>query len=356
MTQNPQVTTPAHTDLTTPRRGVSRGPVSTQSRTTLTEQQRSVALTWVGRGFSVVPCSKTDKAALVRGFGREALPEELAQFGDPETVRSWWSGRYRRDHVGLLTGRGADGRGLVVVDCDMPKADAEPLTGRWAGCHGGTDVLELLAGEAGASWPDTYTVVTPSGGLHLYYRQPENGPIIGCATGAGGNVQRPQPPHLGPMVDVRGIGGYVIAAGSYSRAQGRPYERVSAPDMLPQPLPGWLLELLRPAAPPAAPPRPPAPVRALPTSSRTDRYAAATLQQLADQVAAARDGERWSSLSGAALRLAELAHTAPQVLAYDVVLETLTAAAAASGMSGGYRRAERAVRTAWERKAIGGAA
>ncbi|WP_411041969.1 hypothetical protein [Streptomyces collinus] len=86
----------------------------------------------MGRGFPVVPCSRTDKGAMVPGFGRDA-PAELAQFSDPEQVRAWWSGRFKRAHVGLLTGRGTDdGRSLVVVDLDMPKGDARPLEGRWS--------------------------------------------------------------------------------------------------------------------------------------------------------------------------------------------------------------------------------
>jgi hypothetical protein len=317
----------------------------------LTEAQRAVALTWVARGFPVVPCSKTDKGALVRGFGREASPEELAQFSDPETVRAWWSGRYRRDHVGLLTGRGADGRGLVVIDCDMPKEGAEPLGGRWSGCCGGTDVLELLAREAGAEWPDTYTVMTPSGGLHLYFRQPEDGPLIGCATGAGSDLERPRPPHLGPLVDVRGLGGYVIAAGSYSQAQGRPYERVSAPDVLPQPLPGWLLELLRPATAPAAPAPRPAAVRLLPTASRADRYAAAALTGAAEDVAGAQQGERNRRLFAAARRLGELHETAPAVLDATTVREQLLGAALASGQS--EREALRTIHSGWKRGLAG---
>jgi hypothetical protein len=308
----------------------------------VTEQQRAVALTWVARGLPVVPCSRTDKGALVPGFGKDASDRELSKFSDPETVRAWWSGRYRRDHVGLLTGRGRDGRGLVVIDLDMPKPGAEPPAGRWTGCVGGTDVLELLAREAGADWPDTYTVLTPSGGMHLYFLQPTDGPLIGCATG-----DKPTPPHLGPLVDVRGIGGYVIAAGSYSAAQGRMYERVSPPDMLPQPLPGWLLERLRPAAAPAAPAPRPAAVRALSTASRADRYAAAALNGAAEDVASAPEGERNRRLFAAARRLGELQETAPVVLDETTVREQLLAAALRSGQS--EREALRTIRSGWER-------
>jgi hypothetical protein len=319
----------------------------------VTETQRSVALTWVSRGFPVVPCSRTDKGALVPGFGRDATLEQLAPFSDPEQVRAWWSGKFKRAHVGILTGRSTTGgRGLVVVDCDTPKADTPLPTGRWTGCSHGLDVLELLAREAGEPWPETYTVHTPAAGrpvpgVHLYFQQPEDGPLIGCATGEG-----PTAPHIGPMVDVRGIGGYIIAAGSYSAAQGRPYQRVSAPDVRPQPLPGWLLELLRPtaraAAPPAAPPRP-APVRLLPTASREERAAAGALKHSVQRVQDAREGERNRELYSAARWLGELHHTAPTVLAETTVREQLLAATLAAGLRGGEREALRTIRSGWER-------
>lgn len=347
--QNPQVSASSANEPPTPRGGATGEPVSTRPPVDVTNHQRSVALTWVARGLPVVPCSRTDKGALVPGFGRDASPEQLAPFADVEQVRAWWSGRFKRAHVGLLTGRSTTGgRGLVVVDLDMPKGDAQPLEGRWSGCVGGTDVLELLAREAGADWPETYADLTPSGGMHLHFQQPAEGPLIGCATGEG-----PTAPHIGPMVDVRGVGGYVIAPGSYSTAQGRMYERVSPPGLLPQPLPGWLLELLRPSAPAAAPARPPAPVRVLPTDSRADRYAAAALRGEVEKVAAAGGGQYWSTISAAALRLAELHETAPGVLTERAVTDALVSAATSAGME--ERAAVRAVRTAWARKAGHGA-
>ncbi|MYV42908.1 hypothetical protein GT030_29595 [Streptomyces sp. SID1328] len=308
-------------------------------------------MTWLARGVPVIPCSRTDKGALVPGFGRDASAEQLAKFSDPEQVWAWWSGRFKRAHVGLLTGRGADGRGLVVIDLDAPKPDMPPLEGRWAGCMHGYDVLERLAREAGAELPETYTTESPSvgkpvPGAHLYFQQPEDGPLIGCATGEG-----PTAPHLGPLVDVRGVGGYIIAAGSYSTAQGRPYQRVSAPDVLPQELPEWLLELLRPAAPPAAPPRPPAPVRVLPTADRAERYAGAALEGAAEDVAQAAEGERNRRLFAAARRLGELHATAPAVLTETTVREQLLAAALRSGQS--EREALRTIRSGWERGLVG---
>lgn len=342
--QNPQASAPSAKEPPTPRGGATGETTPTRPPVDVTNHQRSVALTWVARGLPVVPCSRTDKGALVPGFGRDASPEQLAPFSDVEQVRAWWSGRFKRAHVGLLTGRGPDGRGLVVVDLDMPKGDARPLEGRWSGCNGGTDVLELLAREAGADWPETYSVLTPSGGMHLYFQQPADGPLIGCATGEG-----PTAPHIGPMVDVRGVGGYVIAAGSYSNAQGRVYERVSAPDMRPQPLPGWLLELLRPAAS-AAPSRPPLPTCLYAPgqrATREERAAAGALEHSVIRVENASEGERNRTLFSVARWLGELHESAPHVLDETTVREQLLAAALRSGQR--EREALKTIRSGWER-------
>jgi hypothetical protein len=316
----------------------------------VTKHQLAVALTWVARGIPVVPCSRTDKGALVPGFGKDVPADEIGgKFGNPETVTSWWSGRFKRAHVGLLGGRGPAG-GLVVIDLDMLKMDATPPEGRWAGCQGGTDVLEILARKAGADWPETYTVLTPSGGMHMYFRQPE-GALIGCATGDG-----PTAPHLGPLVDVRGVGGYVIAAGSYSAAQGATYERITPAALGPQPLPEWLLELLRPDAPPASPPRPLAPVRALaPGSSRADLYADKALAGETAGVASAAEGTRNGRLFAGARRLGELHATAPVVLEETKVREQLLGAALAAGLRGGEREALRTIQSGWERGVRDGA-
>ena len=343
MYENAQVSVADLTEPPTPRPGTVHAGDAVRHPVDIGSHQLGVALTWVRRGCPVIPCSKTDKGALVPGFGKDRSSEDMAHFADPQQVESWWTGRYRRAHVGLLTGRGDRG-GLVVVDLDMSKT-GQPLTdGRWAGCMHGTDILERLMADAGAEWPETYSVLTPSGGMHLYFEQPQDGgPLIGCATGDGKRA-----PHIGPMVDVRGIGGYVIAAGSYSAAQGRPYTWVTTSPAQPQPLPGWLLALLRPAEPPEQT-RPPAPVvRALPSGDRAERYAAAALRGQAQTVAAATEGGRWRTLTAATLRLAELADTAPHVLTAAVVEEALLDASAACGMP--TLEAARAIRSAWNNR------
>jgi hypothetical protein len=350
MTRNPQVSEPPST-LTAQEPSTSRA-TSVYARTVgdtpptvapdFAQHQLHVAMTWHRRGHPVIPCGR-DKRPLVPRFGQDATPEELAKFYDENKIREWWTGKFRRAHVGILTRR------LVVVDLDMRKPDTE-ITGRFADAQGGTDVLEALMHDAGAEWPATYTVLTPSGGMHLYFEMPGGEPI-GCATGDGTT-----PPHIGPLVDVRGVGGLVIAAGSHSLAQGRPYTRVSPAGLQPQPLPGWLLEILRPANRPAPPPRP-TPARLVLTagSSRADRYAVKALDGQADAVRSAGEGDRWRVLTAATLRLAELSHTAPGVLTESAVREQLLAATSLPD-----REAERAFRSAWAKGTghgtLGGAA
>ena len=75
------------------------------------------------------------------------------------------------------------------------------------GVRDGRDVLAQLAEWAGKPWPSTYMVATANGGWHLYFTAPEGSGIRNSAS------------LLGPQVDVRAAGGYVVAAGLGSGRQ-----------------------------------------------------------------------------------------------------------------------------------------
>ncbi|MDI1466450.1 bifunctional DNA primase/polymerase, partial [Catellatospora sp. KI3] len=107
-------------------------------------------------------------------------------------------------NIGLACGPS----GLAVVDLDVLKPGRE-LHDPWADYTHGADVLDTLMDQAGAVMARTRTVTTPSGGLHLYYRHP-SGPQLRNTAG-----------RLGPLVDSRAHGGYVVAAGSV--IDGVPY-------------------------------------------------------------------------------------------------------------------------------------
>jgi hypothetical protein len=93
--------------------------------------------------------------------------------------------------VGLGLATGSRSGGVVVIDVDT-KA-------------GGFETLEALEARIGPL-PRTLYVESPSGGGHLYFRHP-------------GKFQT-QAGKLGPGVDVRGEGGYVVTPGSPHRKGG----------------------------------------------------------------------------------------------------------------------------------------
>jgi hypothetical protein len=82
---------------------------------------------------------------------------------DPAPITAWWTAR--PFNVGIETGRS----GLLVVDLDPARGHTAP--DEWAGATGGREILERLANAAAEAVPEqTYTVTTPSGGTHLYFR------------------------------------------------------------------------------------------------------------------------------------------------------------------------------------------
>lgn len=106
---------------------------------------------------------------------------------------------------------------------------------------GGIVVLDLDAkpGRDGLAWardkpiPATFTVRTPSGGLHFYFAAPVD-PVQNSSD------------KIAPGVDVRGEGGFVVGPGS-RRADGGLYS--VALDVPLAPLPAWLRELAGAAKP-----------------------------------------------------------------------------------------------------------
>jgi hypothetical protein len=199
---------------------------------------RAAAMTAAWRGWAVFPCRPGDKRPAVPDWERRAC-------SDPDRVGRYWPSDHH--NIGLACGPSR----LVVVDLDTHG----PLPDDWRlpGVHHGRDVLALLAEWAGQPWPVTYMVKTPTGGLHLYYTAP------------GGTEIRNSAGKIGPLVDVRGAGGYVLAAGSVldERAYpgnpecrelvtgGRGYEL--ADDSDPEPLPAWLAALAEDTEPAVRP-------------------------------------------------------------------------------------------------------
>ncbi len=124
-------------------------------------------------------------------------------------IDQWWE-RWPDANPAIDTGRS----GLVVIDSDT------------------VDGFANLCRELGHAVPDTFTVRT-SNGFHYYFRAPDDQRI-----GNSGALKS-----RGFPVDVRGAGGYVVGPGAV-HASGQVYTTTNT--NRPQPLPNWLVELLRP--------------------------------------------------------------------------------------------------------------
>jgi Bifunctional DNA primase/polymerase, N-terminal/AAA domain len=139
------------------------------------------ALRYADNGWRVFPLVANGKTpATEHGFKDASTAESR--------IREWF-GNGRPCNLGIATGAG-----LLVIDVDVK-----------GGVDGYASLvrLETELGPLG----DTRTAVTPSGGRHLYYATTEDVP-----SSAG---------TLGPGLDVRGAGGYVVAPPS--TINGTPY-------------------------------------------------------------------------------------------------------------------------------------
>ena len=159
------------------------------------------ALKYAAHGWLVFPCQSHGKAPRTRNGLHDATR-------DRELIERWW----RADcNANVAVRTGAASR-LVVLDVDGDD---------------GTEALRALE-RAHEPLPRTASVITPRGGSHFYFGHP-------------GVEVRNSASQLGPGLDVRADGGYVLAPPSIGPNERR-YEvdeRAALADM-----PRWLLERL----------------------------------------------------------------------------------------------------------------
>ncbi|WP_037834161.1 bifunctional DNA primase/polymerase, partial [Streptomyces albus] len=191
------------------------------------------------------------------------------------------------------------------VDLDVPKDKSEKDT------PDGVDSFTALCERAGQPVPATWTVRTASGGRHLYYTAP-SGVRLGNTCG-----------RLGPHIDTRAWGGYVVAPGSTTH--DGTYD-VLDPECPVAPLPGWLLALLQPAP---APVRPVGPLR-LPEVSGS-QAARVALEAECAAVAAAPEKQRNNTLNRSAFKVGRF--VAWGDLPRHVAEEAFQAAGEAAGLT-----------------------
>ncbi|MFG3195458.1 bifunctional DNA primase/polymerase [Streptomyces sp. NPDC048208] len=183
------------------------------------------ALTSAERGWPVIPLHPRAKRpaghperacpGTGRCTGGHRKPEQRATT-NTELIHATWA--MRPYNVGIATGPA----GLLVVDLDVCKPEERE------GAPDGATSLAALCERAGHTVPTTYRVRTARGGHHLYFTAP-TGMRLKCSAGK-----------LGPHIDTRAWGGYVVAPGS-TTADGA-YEVMDEAPVAP--LPGWLAMLL----------------------------------------------------------------------------------------------------------------
>jgi putative DNA primase/helicase len=116
--------------------------------------QKTIALAWLNAGWEVFPCFETDTWAAEKLHTRKS-PDTRRGFYDAtnkkDVVEAYWDA-----HSGRLVGIRIPAS-VNVLDIDL-KTDPPK------------DGFEALA-EAGLDYPSTFSVKTPSGGMHFYYKK-----------------------------------------------------------------------------------------------------------------------------------------------------------------------------------------
>jgi hypothetical protein len=220
------------------------------------------ALSYAARGMTVFPLGERSKIPATAHGCKDAST-------DTERILAWWKEKPNAN-IGVATGELSD---LAVLDVDGLE---------------GERALADLSLEVGELFPDTWCVGTGRG-VHFWFRY-DGAP----ATNSAGK--------LGPGLDVRSNGGYVVAPPS-RHPDGTTYCFVGDRHRKRHPWPSWLAPAENEA------------VRAtesLATVSprvivRGDRYAAAALRSEADKVRIASVGTRNDTLNAAAFAVARFA-------------------------------------------------
>ncbi|MFD9832166.1 bifunctional DNA primase/polymerase [[Kitasatospora] papulosa] len=261
------------------------------------------ALSAAERGLPVFPLSASKLPALRSPHRDETPPVHcrgacgLPGHGvhdattDPATVRALFAAAPRATGYGIACGR--QPHRLIGIDLDIDTT------------HGNDSVAALrqLALQHLFTIPPTVTVLTPSGGRHLWLTGP---PGVSVPNSAG---------RLAPGIDVRGAGGYLVGPGSVT-AHGRYRLAPGTAHLAPAPCPRPLLRLLTP---------PPRPRRSSTVPASSERQARQG-EGLVQFVRAAHEGQRNTRLFWAACRAYEHGFG-------DDLAPALTEAAVATGLT-----------------------
>ncbi|KIF75424.1 DNA primase [Streptomyces sp. 150FB] len=219
------------------------------------------ALLAAERGLPVFPLSPTKLPALRSPHHDEPEPSlcrgecGLPGHGvhdattDPGAVRALFAAAPWATGYGIACGRAP--HHLIGIDLDItPTADASgtypPPFGARPGSRPDSPLdsppasvvaLQQIALQHLFTLPETVTVLTPSGGRHIWLKGPPN---VVVPNSAG---------RLAPGIDVRGSGGYLVGPGSVT-ARGAYRLVPGTAELSPAPCPRALLRLITPPARP----------------------------------------------------------------------------------------------------------
>jgi hypothetical protein len=210
-------------------------------------------------GLPVFPCDAQKRPMTQHGF-RDATR-------DPETIRRSFRNAAM---IGIPTGEAS---GFFVLDLD---------------CKNGAQGLEWLAAHE-ARLPQTRRHRTRSGGVHLLFAMPAGRAIRNSAS------------KVGPGVDVRGSGGYIIAPPSDG------YDVVDACTIAEAP--AWLLDLIDPPAAPRVQSAAASNIRDLAAPRQSGdgtRYGLQALDNECQAILSAADGAKHDTLNRAAFSIGGL--------------------------------------------------
>ncbi|MFI2352700.1 bifunctional DNA primase/polymerase [Streptomyces sp. NPDC019443] len=256
------------------------------------------ALSAAERGLPVIPLSPTKLPALrsphrgdpepVLCRGECGLPGHGVHDAttDPAGIRALFAAAPWATGYGIACGRPP--HHLIGIDLDT-KSSTDSVA-----------ALQHLALRHLFTIPETVTVLTPSGGRHLWLTGPPDVVVPNSAS------------RLAAGIDVRGAGGYLVGPGSVS-AHGAYRLAPGTAELSPAPCPRALLRLITPPA------RPHHPTHAAP--SRPSQG-----QGLVQFVLAAHEGQRNTRLFWAACRAYENGFG-------DELADALTEAAVRAGLT-----------------------
>lgn len=151
------------------------------------------ALDYAKRGYFVFPAKFAEKQKLGHTSAEKSNGNPWGATKDPHEIRSYWR-RWPRAAIGLPTGAV---NGFFVIDVDTPEGHDH---------DGNESLIKLTVQHGSLTW--TRMAETPTGSTHYYFKQPPGILIPSSAS------------KLGPSIDVRGDGGFIMAPPSIRPGRG----------------------------------------------------------------------------------------------------------------------------------------